>query len=189
MDIPKSFKPEKNLDEEINDLLTRKHPKIRSIENLILKPEDINKDYPSQGVGSRTEKEFRKSYYTIEWDDIKNNLKARYGYVYGLGLNIHILEYSNKEELEKNFNNIHRELQSLNKDREEHKYISNILVVDKYAIVLSAYERDGEDLKKAETIYRERFGAKSLTKKKEKISIHNRPSKVLIEKKQWFELK
>lgn len=188
MDVPKTFKPEENLDERTNELLTRKYQKIRNIRDLILKPEEINKDYQSYGVHSMTEKEFRKSYYTIEWDDIKNNLKAQYSKGYGPDLGIHVLEYSNREQLEQNFNNAYRELQSLNRDQEEHKHIFKILVVDQYAIVLRAHEREEEDLKRAETIYREIFGAKSLIKKREKISIHNHPSKVLIEKKQWFKL-
>lgn len=192
MNVPKTFKPEQNLDGKIEDLMKRKYPKITDIEDLIVDSTGIGENYVSPSYRHMFKQEFRSFHHFINWDDVEENLKVDYKKKYGLeyGITVHILEYIDQKYLKKNFGDILREIDGLNmEDRPSSVY--KALVVDKYALIISgrkiSYLEGG--LESIEKIYRERFGAKSIVKKKEKISIQSNEAEEIVEKKQWFELK
>lgn len=190
MNIPETFKPGQNLDKRTEELMKRKYPKITDIEDLILDSKGIGKNYADPSYHQMLRQEFKQFYHTIGWGDIEENFKVEHRRKHGLeyGITVHILGYLDQKYLKKNFDDILREIDSLNME-DRSSYIYKALVIDRYAIIIFGRRLVEEALDRMEELYRENFGAKGIVKKREKVSVQSNEAEEIVEKKQWFELK
>lgn len=169
MKMPKSFVPDKEYKHDFKELDKKKPRKIRkrelrNIRDLILKIEEIGGGYKHDSVDRLGVEEFMQCFESIDWYDIKDNFYRWYGRDPGEDIEIYILEYHTKELLQKRLEHVYKECCSF---EEASGYISEALIVDKYALILCGDIDTGKDLANIKRIYRERFGAKKLVKDKQ----------------------
>lgn len=175
MKVPKLFRLNKEYTYDFKKKETSKKirkQKIKNIRDLILELEEVGEDYEDDHRGSLSEEDFREYYRRIRFKDVKGN---RYGW-YAKGLNedlteaeelieFYVLEYPARDLLLKHLEKIYEEaILEESHDRD----ISRTLIVDKYVLIICGYKQNEQDLNNMEKIYRERFGAKRLIKKKVK---------------------
>jgi len=175
MKVPKLFRLDKEYEYDFKKEETSKKiqkQKIRNIRDLILEPEEVGEDYEGDYQGNSLEEDFREYYEHINFKDIKGDHYRWYTKGFDEeteeaeeSINLYVLEYPTRDSLLKHLEDIYEE--AARTFEEPHDPATSMaLIVDQYVLIICGDKSNKQELNNMEKIYRERFGAKRLIKKK-----------------------
>lgn len=156
--IPKNFIPKKSCKPNLKKL--EKTKRVERIEDLVLEPRELEKNYEDWETGRLTKEEFENNYFNIKWHDLKDNFYIVYDVDKLDAPVVEVLEYATKDLLQESFYKICSDMMSKNREED-----IRVLIFDKYAIFLYGDKRkDKAALKNLEEVYKNKFGTKRLTR-------------------------
>jgi len=159
MKLPKSFRPEKDLEEKVEKMISETYKKspISTMEDLIIKDFTFSHYFDEDTM-------FNDIYfgfgYLLDWENITESIKIVHVRVDNISdLKVYCVKYSEKKFCQEDSLKFAREPRLESKGMKYSSYIRKIMVRDDYFLILWGYDKKVDELK---DFYKNKFSFKEV---------------------------